>query len=188
MKKVVLASVIAATVVLSPVVAMGISPARDLILGLAPDEAVLKIADTIDTDRVNIEQKMKEKDEQLAELQSANDALSAKVDAQKADTIAQKEDVAKATAAIAAVKNDVADAKASAVSEKVASEKKNDCSKDVAAYCGLKQYRDKDAYSEFKSDTLSSCESSGEPDSSCKSIFDDRYAPNFEKCQKALSC
>jgi len=48
MNKTIITGLIAGTAILSPVVGMGITQTREAILGLAPDEAVLELADKID--------------------------------------------------------------------------------------------------------------------------------------------
>ena len=55
--------------VLIPVVGMAISPTRDLLLGLAPEEAVLKLADEIDVTRNSVE----ENSQKILELQATID-------------------------------------------------------------------------------------------------------------------
>lgn len=62
MKKVTIYSVIFFVVgaVLSPVIGMAIGETRNLILGLAPEEAVLELADKIDQNKEDNENKMQE--------------------------------------------------------------------------------------------------------------------------------
>jgi hypothetical protein len=74
--------VIAASVIAGlalPFLGMTISPTRDIILGLAPDQAVLSLADQIDAQRVSVDQAKIESDAKLAEFQSTIDAQQAKL-------------------------------------------------------------------------------------------------------------
>ncbi|OGI30203.1 MAG: hypothetical protein A3G09_03225 [Candidatus Moranbacteria bacterium RIFCSPLOWO2_12_FULL_48_12] len=61
---------IVGTAILSPVVGMGIGETRSLILGLAPDEAILQLSDKIDEQRITAEQVQAENDQKTGELQS----------------------------------------------------------------------------------------------------------------------
>jgi Skp family chaperone for outer membrane proteins len=79
MKKILLTSGIAIFGLATPFLAMTITPAREALLGLAPDEAVLALADKIDTDRVDIESELSQKDEDIQKLQSTLDAQQAKL-------------------------------------------------------------------------------------------------------------
>jgi len=62
-----------------PFLGMTISPTRDLILGLAPDQAVLSLADQIDAQRVSVDQSKAESNAKLAEFQSTIDAQQVKL-------------------------------------------------------------------------------------------------------------
>ncbi len=58
---------------LSPVLAMSVSPTRNLLFGLAPEEAVLALADEIDKSRVETETKLLELENTVAtQAQSLN--------------------------------------------------------------------------------------------------------------------
>lgn len=70
MNKTLVTVAIVATAILSPIVGMAIGETRSLILGLAPDEAVLQLADKIDEQRVTAEQAKAESDQKTGELQS----------------------------------------------------------------------------------------------------------------------
>jgi TolA-binding protein len=69
MKKTLITLGIVAGVIATPILGMTISPTRDVILGLAPDQAVLSLADKIDEQRVSTEQT----DAKIKELQSVID-------------------------------------------------------------------------------------------------------------------
>lgn len=70
MNKTLVIVAIVATAIFSPIVGMAIGETRSLILGLAPDEAVLQLADKIDEQRVVAEQAKAESDQKTGELQS----------------------------------------------------------------------------------------------------------------------
>lgn len=53
-----------------PIAGMSITPIRNVILGLAPDEAVLELAEKIDAQRVAAEQAKAKSDQKTTELQS----------------------------------------------------------------------------------------------------------------------
>lgn len=59
-----------------PVIGLTISPTRDILLGLPPDEAVLALADKIDENRVSSEQT----DAKIMDLQSTIDNQSIELD------------------------------------------------------------------------------------------------------------
>lgn len=70
MKKITFSIILITLVVLTPIISMAISPTRDLLLGLAPDEAVLKLADEIDRSRIENQAKVIELESKLAEYES----------------------------------------------------------------------------------------------------------------------
>lgn len=69
MKKSLITLLIVALVVLSPIIGMAIGKTRDLILGLAPEDAILHLADEIDQQRLISEQTQQENDRKIEELQ-----------------------------------------------------------------------------------------------------------------------
>ena len=75
MKKSLIIFGIVAAVVLLPVLGMAISPTRDLLLGLTPDNQILALADKIDQNRVSSEQT----DVKILELQSTIDSQEAEL-------------------------------------------------------------------------------------------------------------
>lgn len=159
MNKVLIVVAIVGTAILSPVIGMGITQTREAILGLAPDQAVLELADKIDSNRVSNDQK-------LAELQTLVSVQQTTIDEQNKAIEIAKSDIQKTASAV--VKN-------------------KDCSKDIG-YCSLEQYRNPKEYADFKDSSIKSCIHLGDSSSECTKIFQERYAPNFEKCQAALSC
>jgi|GEM_PF-2484492 len=100
MKKSLITLGIVGGIVLLPVLGMAITPTRDLIMGLAPDQAVLSLADKIDENRVNSDQKSAElqslidtQRNQIAEQQSIIDGQKAELDDQKSDVAQAKSDI-----------------------------------------------------------------------------------------------
>ena len=79
--------------ILSPIASMGISPLRESILGMAPQDSVLALADKIDSNRVDVEQKIAEKDTQLEALKASNAELQSKIDSQNKQIESQKSDL-----------------------------------------------------------------------------------------------
>jgi len=71
MKKTIATAIIGMTIgaVGSPMIGMAINPTRDLILGMAPEEAVTKLADEIDGQKVQVEEQG-QKIENLEEKQA----------------------------------------------------------------------------------------------------------------------
>ena len=55
MKKILLIILILLIAILAPIIGMGIGETRELILGLAPEDAILELADKIDINKVNLE-------------------------------------------------------------------------------------------------------------------------------------
>ena len=76
MKKVLIIIGVVAGILIVPVLGMAITPTRDLILGIAPKQAILKLADTIDENRIN-------SDSKISELQSIIDTQQAKLTEQQ---------------------------------------------------------------------------------------------------------
>jgi septal ring factor EnvC (AmiA/AmiB activator) len=83
MNKIVATAAIAGAAILSPVASMGVSPVREALLGMAPDEQILSLADKIDESRVANEQK-------LSEIQQELDSAKQTIAEQKATLESQK--------------------------------------------------------------------------------------------------
>lgn len=79
MKKTIATAIIGITIgaVSSPMIGMAINPTRDLILGMAPEEAVTKLADEIDGQKVQVEEQG-QKIENLEEKQT--EAIDSKIE------------------------------------------------------------------------------------------------------------
>ena len=58
MKNIIITGVIATTALVSPALAMSISPTREALLGLTPDEKILEIADQLDTSKEETKKEM----------------------------------------------------------------------------------------------------------------------------------
>ncbi|MDI6777797.1 MAG: hypothetical protein QMD77_01255 [Patescibacteria group bacterium] len=96
MKKIAIysASALIVGVIVSPFIGMAIGSTRELILGLAPEEAVLQLADKIDLDRAGVEQKTNElqslidaQKSQLAEQQQIIDQQKTELENVKSSSI-----------------------------------------------------------------------------------------------------
>src|SRR3990172_10635332 len=79
--------------ILSPFIGMAIGGTRELILGLAPEDAVLQLADKIDSDRTSVEQKTNElqvliesQNSQIAEQQEIIEQQRTELENQKNQT------------------------------------------------------------------------------------------------------
>ena len=169
MKKTIVTAAIALVVgvVGTPILGMAISPTRDLILGMAPNDAVLQLADKIDQTGNTNEAKIQE--------------MQATIDSQNSKLADQTKQLKDQTAKVESAKVDVKN-----VVEAVA--KNKDCSIEAAKYCGLKQYSDPKEYADFKDYSIKSCIHSGDSSSSCQKTFQERYGINYDNCQKALVC
>jgi hypothetical protein len=66
MNKTIAAAAIAGVAILSPVASMGITPVREALLGLAPEDQILTLADKIDESRVANDQKISALEQELA--------------------------------------------------------------------------------------------------------------------------
>lgn len=76
MKKVSLAVGFVLLGMVTPLIGMAISPTRDLILGLAPDEAILKLADKIDQEST----KNANQEEAISKLNTSNEQQKEQLD------------------------------------------------------------------------------------------------------------
>lgn len=98
MKTLIITVVVVTTAILSPIVGMGITQTREAILGLAPDEAVLELADKIDQSNVKVDA-----------TNAVVDSLSTKITEQNAKIVDSQvqlgEQVAKTQTIIATTKD-----------------------------------------------------------------------------------
>jgi hypothetical protein len=160
MKKTITISTIALVIgaIISPVVGMAIGETRNVILGLAPDEAVLQLADRIDTSRIESETKMQE-------MQRTIDSQNNKIAAQEQQLVTQGDKIDNAKSQIATVSETVV--------------KQRDCSDDINKYCYTSSFKDPEEFKNFlkayeKMDNYSD--------------YKDKFAKEFDACQKALAC
>lgn len=165
MKKTLIIVGIVAAVILLPVLGMAISPTRNLLLGLAPDEQILALADKIDENRLSNEQAKSETDAKITEMQSI-------IDSQKVELTSYQQQVAGQEAKIEENKTNI-----QATNTVVAKQK--DCSADVAKYCVSDSFKDASEFANFlkayeKFDNYSEYKS--------------KYTTQFNNCQKALKC
>ena len=120
MKKSLIIFGIVVAVVLLPVLGMAISPTRDLLLGLTPDNQILALADKIDQNRVSSEQT----DSKISELQSTIDSQQSEI----ANYREQVENVKSETT------KSVQSAVSNAITENSNSEKKSECLESLAGW------------------------------------------------------
>jgi septal ring factor EnvC (AmiA/AmiB activator) len=83
MNKTIVTAAIAGVAILSPVAAMSVTPVRDALLGLAPEEQIVTLADEIDKSRVDNEQKLTELQELISTQQKTIDEQKKALDTQK---------------------------------------------------------------------------------------------------------
>lgn len=99
------ATALIAGLIISPFIGMAIGSTRELILGLAPDDAVLRLADKIDSDRAGIEQRTNDlqtmidsQNSQITEQQKIIDEQKSELATQKGETSQTKSEVSTANA------------------------------------------------------------------------------------------
>ncbi|KKQ79263.1 MAG: hypothetical protein UT03_C0064G0006 [Candidatus Moranbacteria bacterium GW2011_GWD2_38_7] len=141
-----------------PVLAFGITDTREAILGLAPDEQILALADRIDNSKVESETK-------IAQLQTT-------VDSQNAKLAEQQKLVDEQNASIASQETSITETKISIT-------KLKDCSADVTKYCYTSSFKDPEEFKAF----LKSYEKFDN-----YSEYRDKFTKEFNSCQEALNC
>ena len=85
MKKFIIPIISGIVGIIIPVAGMTITPTRNFILGLAPDEAVLQLADKIDDSRVINEEKMQEMQKTIEAQQIKINEQEARMEESKGD-------------------------------------------------------------------------------------------------------
>lgn len=167
MKKIIL-SIIGGFIIgalISPVVGMAINSTRNLILGMAPDEAILVLADKIDENLVSSEQSKSETNAKMSELQLT-------IDAQQAKLMEQQKAIDSQSVSLNSTKQAINETNATVAKQK-------DCSADVSKYCVSNSFRDADEFKKF----LQNYEQ-----------FDNyneyklKYTTQFNNCQTAMKC
>lgn len=168
-------SALVAGLIISPFIGMAIRSTRELILGLAPEEAVLQLADKIDSDRAGIEQK-------TSELQSLIDTQNAQlaeqqqiIDQQKVEFEAQKSQSAQTASEVSQMKTQVAEAQQAVKDEAKCRElyAKN-------TFCNQSGYR-----SQSGLDQLLNRMKKGEPEAAYQEDKKD-VMERFNKCQEII--
>ncbi len=165
---------IVAGVVLIPVLGMAISPTRDLILGMAPDAAVLQLADQIDANRVDVDQK-------TSELQSLIDTQRAQIAEQQSVIDGQKTELDKQKADVSEVKSTV-----STVQTKVDNSSNCDKLLSESPECKQPMYQKKSAFDEVMDDYKRMDSENGGKTNIYDKNYREKY-PIFQKCQEILS-
>jgi DNA repair exonuclease SbcCD ATPase subunit len=92
MNKTIATAAIAGSIILSPVASIGITPVREALLGLAPEDQIVALADEIDKSRVENEQKQTENEQKLAALEQELSAAKQTIAEQKTALETQKAD------------------------------------------------------------------------------------------------
>lgn len=172
MRKSLIIGGIVAGIVLVPVLGMAITPTRDLILGMAPDTAVLSLADKIDENRVNVDSK-------TAELQSLIDTQKNQISEQQSIIDGQKTELDDQKATTAQAQSTANQAKADVATTQAAVAKNKDCAADVNKYCTSKSFSDPDEFKKF----LKVYE-----DFPNYSDYKKKFTESFNDCQAALKC
>ncbi|HBR71193.1 MAG TPA: hypothetical protein DEA27_00090 [Candidatus Moranbacteria bacterium] len=132
MKKFLIPIVSGVVGIIIPIAGMTITPTRDLILGLAPEEAVLKLADKIDENRVSLEQS----NAKIAELQAIVDSQNAKLVEQNKLIDSQKALVEKTNTDVAAINTSISSQiSAECQTKKTSLEKSLESAKDGLSDC-----------------------------------------------------
>lgn len=147
--------------VLSPVIGMAIGETRNLILGLAPEESVLELADKIDQNKEDNENKMQE--------------MQMLIEQQKATIDEQAQKLSEAEGSIESQKSQIANVQAETV-------KSRDCSADVNKYCVSDSFREADKFDNF----LKVYKDSFDKDAYEK--YKKQFTEQYNNCQQALAC
>lgn len=163
MKKIIIYSTIFFIVgtLISPVLGMAIGETRNIILGLAPQEAVLSLADEIDKSRIENETKIQEMQAKIEEQQN-------QIMEQNEKLTQQQEDVNLQTAEIKTTQAEVV--------------KSRDCSADVNKYCVSDSFREADKFDNF----LKVYKDSFDKDAYEK--YKKQFTEQYNNCQKSLLC
>jgi chromosome segregation ATPase len=168
MKKALITIAIITGIVVTPILGMAITPTRDLLLGLTPDEKILALADRIDENRSTAETK-------LTELQSI-------IDSQKSEIADYQQQVATQDAKITKAQTDIQTANTAIKTTNETVAKQKDCSADVNKYCVSESFKDATEFKNF----LKQYEDNFDNDAYKK--YKDQFTTQFNNCQKALKC
>lgn len=147
--------------IIIPFLGMTITPTRNLILGLAPEDAILQLADKIDENR-------NESDFKIQELQSVIDAQQNQIAGQNTKLTEQQQNIDSQNTAIYATQTEVV--------------KSRDCSSDVNKYCVSDSFREADKFADF----LKVYEKNFDKDAYGK--YKKQFTEQYDNCQRALTC
>ncbi|MFA7209373.1 MAG: hypothetical protein WC120_03725 [Parcubacteria group bacterium] len=168
MKKFLIPIVFGVVGIIIPVVGMAITPTRDLILGLAPEEAILQFADKIDETKLNVDQNKTDNDNKIQELQLTISVQQTKIAEQEQVIAGQNAQIISAKAESQAVRTTVTN--------------ESECRKLYAELpeCSIsnKILRTKSAFDDFVANEKD------EHDASNSDI--ERYKTKFDKCQEII--
>jgi len=180
MKKTIITASIALAVgaIFSPVVGMAIGETRSVILGMAPDEAVLQLADKIDTSKVEIASKNQELETQIADLTKQNNDLEAKISGQ----LSQSEK--KIATTDANVSNETACRKATELYSNIPAKPAGACGVMGPTNIADMYNKIKAAYEQYKDDDKTK-DGSGVPMGTCFKKYLDALAPAYSSYAEA---
>lgn len=145
---------------LSPVIGMAIGETRNLILGLAPEESILELADKIDRNKEDNENKIQE--------------MQTLIEQQKATIDEQAQKLSEAEDSIKSQKNQIENVQAETV-------KSRDCSADVNQYCVSDSFYTKEKFDKYM-------ERYEDFEKKEYEKYKEKYTKVFNDCQQALAC
>ncbi|MBU2025579.1 MAG: hypothetical protein ABIC19_00590 [Patescibacteria group bacterium] len=137
---------------LSPVAGMAINGTRSLILGLAPEDAILTLADEIDSSKADQQQSKSEMQAKTTELQSLIDDQQNQITEQQSIIDEQSAELDKQKSATTQAQNTADQTRADVA---IANEKSTNCNKLLsspdAKNCESSHYSSKSNYESFSS-------------------------------------
>jgi vacuolar-type H+-ATPase subunit I/STV1 len=168
MNKTIATAAIAGVAILSPVAAMSVTPVRDALLGLAPEEQIVTLADEIDKSRVENEQKLATLEQELASAKQVIAEQKDALEAQKADHAVKATEQAVLSAKID---------KQALCSSKLEENKE----------CSFKEYRNKSDFDEMMATYKAMDSENGNTKIYDRNLKEKK--PIFDKCQEIIkSC
>jgi len=182
LKKALFPALLVLTIVLAPVLAMSVSPTRSLLLGLAPEEAVLTLADQLDKNRIETEAKVTELQ---AVVEAQNQSISGyelKI-AEQEGRLSEQEKMLNTQGATVASQAQTQQS----LSTKVATQAKCQQLYSENIYCGNKTYKTKSAFDDYIDDLK---DREDEDDNDYVDVdYDemiDKAKEKFKKCQEIV--
>lgn len=176
MKRAFLSVLVITVVVLSPVLAMGVSPTRHLLLGLVPEEAVLTLADEIDKTRIEMEAKLTELQATVEVQNQSINGYELKI-AEQEGRLSEQEKMLNSQAATVASQ---AQAQQS-LNTKVANQAQCQKLYSENIYCGNKTYKTKAAFDDYIEDLEDKDDEHVDIDKMIKSAKE-----KYKKCQEII--